>query len=259
MDPETLRRDFDRRLEELGIRVKDADQLKVRGDVFDEVTLLALYKLAHKKIFSEIGGVVATGKEGNVFYGERDGKGVAIKIYMMRTANFKAMTEYLDGDPRFRNVRRTRKEIIFAWTRKEFSNLKRARSAGLRVPEPYAFDRNILLMEFLGEEGVPYPQIRLVELEDPAAVYTEVVDAMDRLYKEAKLVHGDLSEFNILFSGGHAFLIDMGQAVTRDHPRAIPFLLRDIRNVNRFFSQHCETIGDEVLLRRIAGERFEGP
>ena len=258
MDPDSLRRDFDRRLEEMGIRVKDADQWKVRGDVFDEVTLLALYKLAHKKVFSSIGGVVATGKEGNVFYGERDGKGVAIKIYMMRTANFRAMTEYLDGDPRFSHVRRSRKEIIFAWTRKEYANLKRARAAGIRVPEPYAFDRNILLMEFLGEEGVPYPQIRLVEMEDPAAVYKEVVDAMDRLYKEAKLVHGDLSEFNILFSG-HAYLIDMGQAVTRDHPRALPFLLRDIRNVNRFFLQHCETIGDEVLLRRIAGERFEGP
>jgi len=106
----------------------------------------------------------------------------------------------------------------------------------------------------------PYPQIRLVEMEDPAAVYAQVVDASwTGSIRRRSLVHGDLSEFNILFSEGHAYLIDMGQAVTRDHPRALPFLLRDIRNVNRFFSQHCETIGDEVLLRRIAGERFEGP
>jgi RIO kinase 1 len=259
MDPETLRRDFDRRLEEMGVRIKDADQFKVRGDVFDEVTLLALYKLANKKLFSAIGGVVATGKEGNVFYGERDGKGLAIKIYMMRTANFKAMTEYLDGDPRFSHVRRTRKDIIFAWTRKEYANLKRAHAAGIRVPEPYAFDRNILLMEFLGTEGVPYPHLRLVEMDDPPGVYTQVVDAMDRLWREAKLVHGDLSEFNILFSEGRAFFIDVGQAVTRDHPRALHFLLRDIRNVNRFFSQHCEVIEEMALLRRIAGERFEGP
>ncbi len=83
---------FDQQLEEMGVRIKDADQLKVREDVFDEVTLLSLYKLVHKKWLSVIGGSISTGKEANVFYGERDGTAVAIKIYRIRTANFTTMS-----------------------------------------------------------------------------------------------------------------------------------------------------------------------
>jgi RIO kinase 1 len=258
MDPESLRRDFDRRLEEMGIRVKDADQWKVQDNVFDEVTLLALYRLAHKKHLTTFGGPISTGKEGNVFYGELDGKPLAIKIYMIRTANFRAMTEYIDGDPRFSHIRRSRKEIIFAWTRKEFSNLKRARKAGVPVPEPYSFDRNILIMEFLGEGQAPFPQIREVEIPDPEATYREIIGFAETLFSRARLVHGDLSEYNILY-GERPYVIDMGQAVTLDHPRALRFLVRDIANINRFFSDKCEVMGEQEIFQRIAGERFAGP
>jgi RIO kinase 1 len=251
-------RGFDRKIAEFGIRIKDADQWKVQDDVFDEVTLLALYRLAHRKHLTTFGGPISTGKEGNVFYGEKEGKPLAIKIYMIRTANFRAMTEYMDGDPRFYHVRRSRKEIIFAWTRKEFSNLKRARKAGVRVPEPYSFDRNILLMEFLGVGQAPFPQIREVNLPEPAATYLEIVGFMELLFSKARLVHGDLSEYNILY-GDRPYLIDMGQAVTPDHPRALHFLARDIRNINRFFSDQCEVMGDKEIFQRIAGEMFTGP
>ena len=55
---------FDRKLEEMGVRIKDADNFKVSEDVFDDVTLLALYKLVHKKWLSVIGGLIGTGKRG---------------------------------------------------------------------------------------------------------------------------------------------------------------------------------------------------
>jgi RIO kinase 1 len=60
--------DFDREVERLGIRIRDMDQLKVRDDVFDEITLLALYKLVHKGWITAIGGSISTGKEANVFF-----------------------------------------------------------------------------------------------------------------------------------------------------------------------------------------------
>ena len=102
---------LDHLLEEMGVRIKDADQLKVREDVFDEVTLLALYKLVHKKWLSAIGGSISTGKEANVFYGERDGGGIAIKIYRIRTANFTTMSWYITGDRRFSHVKKAKKEL----------------------------------------------------------------------------------------------------------------------------------------------------
>ncbi|MDD1675557.1 MAG: serine protein kinase RIO [Methanomicrobiales archaeon] len=241
---------FDRRLESFGIRIKDANLQKVRQDVFDEATYLALHRMASKKMITAIGGVISTGKEANVFYAEKDTQAIAIKIYLIKTANFKAMTEYLDGDPRFANIRRSRKDLVFAWTRKEYSNLIRAHEAGIPVPEPYGFDRNILLMQFLGEEGHPYPQLRVAKMDDPEALYLTIIGFMERLFIESHLVHGDLSEYNILL-GDKMYFIDMGQSVTPDHPRAPQFLMRDIANVNRFFRHHCHVLEEKEIFDRI--------
>jgi RIO kinase 1 len=243
---------FDRKLEEMGVRIKDADNFKVSEDVFDEVTLLALYKLVHKKWLSVIGGSISTGKEANVFYGERNGVGVAIKIYRIRTANFTTMSSYITGDRRFSRVKKSRKELVFAWTRKEYSNLARAHEAGIAVPEPLVWDRNILIMSYLGENEIPYPQLKNADLKDPADTYATILKYIDILYNKAELVHGDLSEFNILY-GDQPYLIDMGQSVTRDHPRAYQFLMRDIRNINRFFKNRCDVRKDVGIFNDVTG------
>ena len=250
---------FDQRLAEMGIRVKDADTVKVSENVFDEVTLLALYKLIHKKWFSALGGSISTGKEANVFLADRGEETVAIKIYRIQSANFTTMSSYIQGDRRFTNVKKSRKELVFAWTKKEFANLARAKEAGLPVPEPLVFDRNILIMSFLGENERPYPQLRNVELEDPAAVYASITGMIDTLYKKAELVHGDLSEFNILYHD-QPYLIDMGQSVTRDHPRALQFLMRDIRNINRFFKKKgCDVKTEYEIFNAVTGLNVSQP
>ena len=81
MSLDSWQRRFDREVERMGVKIKDADQVKVLENVFDEVTLLALYKLVHKRHISVIGGAISTGKEANVFYGEKEGVPLAIKIY----------------------------------------------------------------------------------------------------------------------------------------------------------------------------------
>ena len=249
---------FDVRLAEMGIRIKDANMFKVKENVFDEVTLLALYKLVHKKWFSVIGGSISTGKEANVFYGEREDVPLAIKIYRIQSANFTTMSSYITGDRRFSHVKKSRKDLIFAWTRKEFSNLVRARDAGIPVPEPLVWDRNILIMSFLGEGECPFPQIRNVTLSEPAEEYDAIMNMIDILYKKAELVHGDLSEFNILY-GDKPYLIDMGQSVTRDHPRALQFLMREIRNINRFFQKQCEVKTEYEIFNAVTGLNVAEP
>ena len=250
---------FDQRLAEMGIRIKDANNLKVSENVFDEVTLLALYKLVHKKWLTAIGGSISTGKEANVFLGEREDQAVAIKIYRIQSANFTTMSSYITGDRRFSHVKKSKKELIFAWTRKEFSNLARAKEAGLPVPEPLVWDRNILIMSFLGEGECPYPQLRSAEIDNPAQVYENIMAMIDTLYNKAELVHGDLSEFNILYSD-QPYLIDMGQSVTRDHPRALQFLMRDIRNMNRFFKKKgCEVKTEYEIFNTVTGLNVSQP
>lgn len=250
---------FDQRLAEMGIRIKDANTLKVSENVFDEVTLLALYKLVHKKWITAIGGSISTGKEANVFLGEREDQAVAIKIYRIQSANFTTMSSYVTGDRRFAHVKKSKKELIFAWTRKEFSNLARAKEAGLPVPEPLVWDRNILIMSFLGEGECPYPQLRIAEIDKPSQVYENIMGMIDTLYNKAELVHGDLSEFNILYSD-QPYLIDMGQSVTRDHPRALQFLMRDIRNMNRFFKKKgCEIKTEYEIFNAVTGLNVSQP
>jgi RIO kinase 1 len=253
---------LDRKLANFGVKIrKDADSQKVTNDVFDETTLLSLYRLVGKKVISSIGGSISTGKEANVFFAERiDGTGVgieaAVKLYRLRTGNFTVMSEYILGDPRFSNIRHTHKDIIFAWTKKEYSNLVRAREADILCPEPFAFERNILIMEFLGKNGVPYPQMRKNALKNPGETYQDVIDLIRNLYQKARLVHGDLSEYNILVGHDDLILIDMAQAVTLEHPNAHNFLFRDIRNINRFFAQKCKTVDEHKLFRSIVGEQF---
>lgn len=243
---------FDRQIEAFGIRIRDRDQLKVREDVFDEITLLSLYRLAHKKWIHALGGPISTGKEANVFSASRDGERIAVKIYRVQSADFKAMGVYITGDRRFANIRKSRKDLIFAWTKKEFSNLMRAADAGVSVPRPLVFTRNILIMEFLGEGEVPYPQLRSQIPDDPAEAYTEICRMMEVLHQDADLVHADLSEYNILY-GDRPYFIDMGQSVTRSHPRVYQFLKRDIANINRFFAPLCEVEDPDILFTRISG------
>jgi len=245
--------EFDKRVDELRTKIKGLDQLKVRDDVFDEYTLLGLYKLLSKKWITAMAGPISTGKEANVYLADRDGTPVAVKIYLTRTANFKKMQDYIAADRRFINIGKTRRDVIFAWTRKEFSNLKRTEDAGIPVPHPLVFDRNVLVMEFLGNGNVAFPQLRIAEIDDYQKTYDEILDHIRTLWKKAKLVHGDLSEYNILFGNGHPYLIDMGQAVTLDHLNAPGFLKRDLEQLNRFFSGRCSVREVSETLEELCG------
>jgi len=165
------------------------------------------------------------------------------------------MQEYLIGDVRFRNIRHTKKDIILAWTRKEFRNLSRAKEAGLNVPMPLITNRNILVMEFIGEDNIPFPQLRDLNLDTEQAsfVYEAVEDFLVRLYRDAQLVHGDLSEYNILIDPDSLIpvFIDMGQSVTLDHLNSDEFLQRDIDNMARFFSRSQVDVDTNELYEKV--------
>ena len=113
-------------------------------------------------------------------------------------------------------------------------------------------------MSFLGEGECPFPQIRNVTLSEPAEEYDAIMNMIDILYKKAELVHGDLSEFNILY-GDKPYLIDMGQSVTCDHPRALQYLMRDIRNINRFFQKQCEVKTEYEIFNAVTGLNVAEP
>ena len=226
---------IDQRLDKARMRIKRSEDRQVIESVFDTRTLLTLYQLFNKGILDEINGVISTGKEGNVYWGvQPDGSDAAIKIYRIATFNFKRITMYLEGDPRFARIPRSRSGLITAWASKEYKNLVRAEAAGVRVPHPIHVQHNILVMEFIGENGLPAPTMHQQEPEKPETTRKVILQAVSRLYHEANLVHSDLSEYNIMLWNGPV-LIDISQAVVLDHPHSEMFFERDVRNIIAYF------------------------
>ena len=258
MDQEKKIRRIDSAKDKSRVREKDSDRLKVEENVFDVPTLKILYTLSNKGIIKAMGGAISTGKEANVFYAEGPDKELAIKIYRIASSTFRAMDAYIMKDPRFTNIRNKKRDIIFAWTRKELQNLKRAKSAGVRVPEPILAEKNILIMEFMGEKEAPYPLLKNTHLEneDAKRIFDIIVEYMRLLYKKANLVHADLSEYNILIDPNNLtpIFIDMGQSVTLEHPNAREFLYRDVQNILRFFSRYGIKDKPEDLFKKIQAE-----
>lgn len=220
-------------------KVKDSRLFEVVEEVFDYPTLMALYYLINRGYIDKIYGAVASGKEARIYWGEdRQGRDLAIKIFLVLTAGFRrGRLKYIEGDPRFRRVGRNIRDLVRMWCSKEYRNLVRAYEAGVRVPKPYVYRENILVMEFIGkdERGKPAPLLKEAPPEDPDKAYEEIKRYIRLLYERAQLVHADLSEYNILNRGGELIIIDWGSAVHKSHPHASEFLLRDIKNIFSYF------------------------
>jgi len=213
---------------------KDSDQRKVLEEVFDQATLLAIEELVARKDLHELNGVVNAGKEARVYFGEdTEGAPVAVKIYLMSASDFRKRLGYIAGDRRFGKLPSGSRDTIYLWTRKEFKNLQVADASGVRVPRPIAFLKNILIMEYIGTPPEPAPTFAETEVDEND--YDWTFDTIGRLWKKAKLVHADFSEFNVFKTEKERVLFDMGSAVLSSHPQSEEFLKRDVSNMVRFF------------------------
>jgi RIO kinase 1 len=221
------------------MKEKRSEEYEALEEVFDRSTLMVIYDFLNKGVISEIHGVVKSGKESRVYWGRgKQGNELAIKIYLTVSAEFrKGILKYIEGDPRFKGVGRGRRSLIFAWAQKEFRNLEQATAAKVRVPRPVAVKNNVLIMEFIGKNGVCAPSMKELPPKNPERIYATLLDYLRRLYRKAELVHGDLSEYNIMIWKGRPVLFDVSQAVPLSHPMADFLLRRDLTNLNRFFSR----------------------
>ncbi len=229
-------------------------------EVFDQSTRMVLYRFLTSGILHEVNGVVSAGKEARVYWGKtKTGEERAVKIYLTSSAEFKkGMLMYIEGDYRFRNVKRDTRSLISTWAQKEFRNLDAAEKAKIRVPKPIAVERNVVIMEFLGKDGVSAPSLKEQSPKDPQKTYKQVLTFMKRLYRKAELIHGDLSEYNLMIWRGKLVMFDMSQSVPTTHPLASSLLNRDINNVNRFFKrQGVEVLSNEEVYKQVTGKNVK--
>lgn len=228
------------------------ERQKLESSVFDLRTMQLLSGFIKKKIISSMDYPVATGKEADVFRATTEKGYAAVKIYRIQTSSFLKMQDYMIGDPRFSDIKKNKWEIVFAWTKKEFRNLALFKEAGISVPEPITFKKNVLVMEFLGEEGIPDSTLRQTGTETPEATLDTIIDFMKKLYKH-EVVHADLSEYNVLMHMGEPYIIDVGQSVLITHPKAGEFLERDVRTILKYFEKYGVKRDEKEILKSITG------
>jgi len=205
---------------------------KISGGVFDRATLTALHVLARKGIFDELTGILSTGKEANIYHGMRGSREVAVKIYLIETSDFRNMDLYIRGDRRF-SAWRNKRQLVYNWAQKEYCNLDRIYGK-IKCPEPIGIEKNALVMGFIGDKGIAAPKLREAIPKNPEAFLDRVMESIKEMYW-CDIIHGDLSEYNILNLGEEPYIIDLSMGVPPDHPLAGQLLERDIYNTLNFF------------------------
>jgi RIO kinase 1 len=228
------------------------DKNKVIDDVLDKTAIMALSNLIESNVISYVNGVVGSGKESKVYWAvDPSGQDVALKIYLVTASTFKKRRPYLVDDPRFSRIKKGTRNMVELWAQKEFRNLTQCVANGISTVKPIHILKNVLVLEFVGKNGVPAKT--LIETEINEKDYNDAIFLIDQLYKKAKLVHADLSEYNIFKTENGLIVFDLGSAVDIKHKNAKEFLERDIKNISRFFVKRGLTVENpfDILARII--------
>ena len=108
-------------------------------------------------------------------------------------------------------------------------------------------------MEYIGNNNYAAPMLKDVKIKKRREMFNTLVEYTKILYNDANMVHGDLSEYNVLINDNEAVIIDVGQAVVLEHPMAEEFLIRDVSNLVRYFKYLRLKIDEEKIIKKIKG------
>ncbi len=223
------------KLHKLGILQRNSDVGYIGYQLISEsYDILALDTLAKQDVLSSMGKILARGKESDVFYGlTNDNQEVAVKIHRIGQTSFRQVKK-------LRGYSKGRKHMSWLYmsrlsAEREFEALQRVEPLNIGIPKPIAQNRHMVVMTLISGR-----QLSTVNaLEDPQRIFNEILRQITLLYSEAKLIHCDLSEYNIIIGPGEeerdVIIIDYPQWVPTDHPNAHSYFERDLNNVNNFF------------------------
>lgn len=240
-------------------RRKEGQQRKLQDEFFDHATLLAISRLVTQGQFDSLDYPVSTGKEGGVFRATGEEGFRAVKVYRIGNAVFKRLPAYALDELKRESSERNYARMVYAWTRREHTILRRLRAAEVRAPQPYGYLRNVLVMEFVGADGVGAPRLHDVELEDPQGVFDDLVVHLRRMVVDARLVHGDISPYNVLMHEGRPVIIDVAQSMPSTHPQAKEILHRDVVTLARYFEKLEVDTDSARLFAAVGGDELPAP
>lgn len=226
--------------------------------------------LLEEGLIDEVLGQLMSGKEATV-YVVRCGDAIrCAKVYKdAAQRSFKKSASYQEGR-KVKNSRQARamekgsrygrKMQEEVWQNAEVDALYRLASAGVRVPQPHICFEGVLLMDLVVDaEGSPAPRLNDVELDEDQALefHGMLLNQVVRMLC-AGIVHGDLSEYNILVGEGGPVIIDLPQAIdAAANSTAAEMLERDVINLRTYFSTFAPALRDTQFGKEIWG-LYEG-
>ncbi|KRZ72064.1 Serine/threonine-protein kinase RIO1, partial [Trichinella papuae] len=218
-------------------RIRDKQDRATVELALDLRTRMNIFKLIQRGFISAVHGCISTGKEANVYRASSKHGDVAVKVYRTSVMTFKDRDRYISSEYRY-------EFFLNLWAEKEYRNLKRIDNVDIACPTPLAQLENVVLMQFLGEKEKASPLLKDVNLSpiEWDYHYQEICMTLRGLFNKCKLVHADLSEYNIIFHNMQLFVIDVAQAVEHDDSYALEFLRRDCKQLNKFFSKRGVTV-----------------
>ncbi|MFQ3245037.1 MAG: RIO kinase 1 [Arenicella sp.] len=223
-----------------------------------------LLPLIDDGLVDEVIGQLMSGKEATVYMVRCGSEVRCAKVYKEAAQrSFKKAVQYQEGR-RVRNSRRGRameKGSKFGrdqqeeiWQNAEVDALYKLAAAGVRVPEPYGCFNGVLLMELIvDDEGYVAPRLNDVELSPERARHDHALVMQDVIRMLCVgLIHGDLSEFNVLVDQVGPVIIDLPQAVNAaGNNNAKAMLERDVRNMTNYYGQFAPELLKTQCAREI--------
>jgi RIO kinase 1 len=223
-----------------------------------------LEPLLHDGLIDAVLGQLMSGKEAEVYVVRSKGEIRCAKAYKdVKHRSFHKQSQYMEGR-KVRNSRRSRamekhssfgrKEQEAAWQNAEVDALYRLAAAGVRVPKPHCFAEGVLLMELVVDsDGAAAPRLNDVALSaaEARAFHRLIIDQVVRMLC-AGLVHGDLSEFNVLVAGDGPVIIDLPQAIdAAGNNNAGRLFARDVDNLAAYFGQFAPELRTTAFAEEI--------
>ncbi|MEB3798854.1 MAG: serine/threonine protein kinase [Desulfurococcales archaeon] len=240
------------KLVEMKLLRKSKHQLMGYTLTFQALDLLALRTLVARGTISEIGGKIGVGKESEVYKAlSPTGMKLIVKFHREGTRSFKSLRK-----TRLYMADSTRKHWLIKAKligEREYKALDTLYNLGALVPKPIDWNRHAVVQEYI--EGIELYIIPDNGLPNPSDVLDKIIATIEIAYKKAGIVHGDLSEYNILVStSGDPYIIDWPQYVYRDDPIAEDLLERDVYYIIRFFNKKFRLgLDPRSILERVKG------
>jgi RIO kinase 2 len=214
--------------------------------------VLAFRALAERDSIIAVGRELGKGKESDVFLAyDEEQKELVVKIHRVGRPSFqhtKKLRSYIGKRGHINWLYKSRLSA-----QREFDGLKIANKIKTKAPKAFDVNRHIIVMEYY--EGIEL--VNVIELKNPLKIFNGIISEIRKLFVKGGIIHGDLSEYNIIITPKENFLlIDFPQFESAEHTNSDELLQRDIYNICKYFKRKFKVQSDPQAILEVIKQEY---